>query len=770
MALVGLGFMVLSVLATHVQAQNIDMNNCMTSGVVHTFEMTEGELFPGATISVVNATATVFWQFDFPSPGGADNDVVTSNGVTVTIPVTAGDAEGTPVANTETVDITSAGAHTEGEFNFQITVANNDGSSTCQQEYQIKIFSVPLDIALLLDHSGSMNTTISGSTTRWTALRDAIGNFFLFYEGILDERPSDRVAITYFDSDLLPASTCCAALTPVATGIGTTIVNELNSLNASDPPSGSTGMGNGFKNAAGKLSTTTNARTIFVFTDGRQNVPLPSVNTNGLGFSDGSAWIAGGSPGDMKIFAIGIDSPNGNYRTTLEGLANNNRGSLNFTSNGAAFNFITGNTDGDLSSGFTNAFVDALAEFSPQLVARSDHNLLQGQTATLESFPLNNRVNKLLVQISVDRKMETPELAQLLARIRVAKDGTDVTGQAQTSFVGNYTNTIQLTFTFDTSISGSGDLTSGGDWTVALLDVSNLRQSYARVTVIAEDHRLDFTHDLGNSAPLVNEPLNPKVTLAWRGTPITDANVRAVLGIPGTDLGALLSEGQNVDPQSGVDAPLPGTQKYNNLFANDPAFRDALARASNVLQLNHTGNGEYTATFNGNDKAGIGQVIYLISGSHPEAGDYQRFATESFNTNFADVDLPASNVVVQSATANSLIFLITPVTSYGVKIGPAMSTSFAVSNPAVTLDVEDLQNGTYRVSATGPVSSPMDLTILDKDVYSGPLDQISSEKSFLDRICDFLTALGLPCSVFWIILLIILLAVAYIIRRRSQNP
>lgn len=744
------------------KAQNIDMNNCMTMGIVHTFELTEGQAFTTETISVVNATATVFWQFDFPAPISPDGDVVESNGVTVTIPVTAGDPEGTPVSNAEQVEVSSAGAHTAGEFNFQVTVANNDGALSCQQEYRVKVFPPPLDLALVLDHSGSMNTVVSGSTTRWIALRDALSEFFLTYESLLDEHPNDQVTITYFDSDLLPVSACCSGLTPVVAGIGTTITNELSDLNNStdptDNPGGSTGMGNGLKDAAGKLTNTANARTIFVFTDGRQNVPLPTVNGDGVSFSDGSAWVGGNTAGDVKIFTVGIDDPDGDYAPTLQAMANNNRGTFNSTIDGTG-----------LGGAFTDTFVDILSEFSPQFVAVSKITIPQGVN-TLESFPLNNRINKLLVRLKVDRKMETPQLAQLIGRIRVAKDGTDVTGRATPRFIGNFTNTVQLAFDFDLSIgNGNGDLRSGGNWTVGLLDVSDLRLSEAEISIIAEDHHLDFSHELGNNAPLVDDPLQPEVTLAWEGEPVTDANVRAIIGVPGTDWGELLSGGDPVDAVGGVDAPLPGSQKFNHLYETDPAFRDALARLDNVVQLNHAGDGIYTAPFNGNDKAGIGNIIYLVSGSHPDAGDYQRFATESFYTSFEDVDLAASNIVIQSSIPNGLVFQITPVTSSGVLVGPAMSSVFAVDNPNVTLDVLDLQNGTYRVTANGPVSSPVELTILDKEVYSGPLDQISSDKSFLEQICDFLSSIGLPCSAFWIILVIILLIIGYLIWRRMQS-
>src|SRR5690606_7016050 len=115
--------------------------------------------------------------------------------------------------------------------------------------------------------------------------------------------------------------------------------------------------------------------------------------------------------------------PGGPDLTTLQNLANANRG-----------NYV-GTDDGSLDAAFTNQLVNALDSLSPQLIAQSSTDISSGTGPfNLQSFPLNKHVSKLILKISVDRKFEVPQLLQLFSRIIVEKDGENVTGRIRPSW------------------------------------------------------------------------------------------------------------------------------------------------------------------------------------------------------------------------------------------------------------------------------------------------------------------------------------------------
>lgn len=721
----------------------------------HTFQLQMGSPFSD-NFGVSNATGNVFWEF-FSTPFGAtSSDGFQANfsihGVTITLP--AG-SPGTAVSNAATVSI-SGTPTTSGSFSFTVTVS--DGTNTRNREYELLI-DRPLDLVMVFDRSGSMSTNTGAGVTRWQALRSAASNFANIYQAL--NRTNDRFSITYFESDLVPTSACCAGMTAVTNTIGTSISNDLNA----QTPAGSTGMGAGLKDAQGKLADASRSRSILLFTDGEQNVPPPSVNNNGMGYSDGTSIPGGSSEGGIKIFTIGVGNPSGGYLTTLQNLASNNRGNCYITEDGSTFNFSGGK---DMATAFlSNGLVNMLAEFSPQLIVQKDNVTSGAAPHNLAAFPLNKRVDKLLLQIAFDKNFEIPQLAQVLARISVQKNGVNVIAKAKPSWAGNYTNTILLTFDFVNPPSGSGPpISPEGDWTVALGDVANFKINSCRVSALADDHRLNYTFGHNPTAPLVNSTLKPSVTLDWLGYPITDATVEAIILRPGDDLGDLLANNPlHVDVSGSEDAGSPGSQKFDQLWATDQSFRDALQLQENVVPLAHTADGKYEGSFAGLNVAGIYQIVYRITGEKPETGKFQRLIMESFYTGFAGVDLALS--AISSHIADGVLTLnITPTTPYGKKVGPAMGSVFTVDNPAVQItNVIDNQDGSYTLTFSGDLSQPVSLQLMGQEIYKGKITRIGKGDSIIDKVKGWLESLGLPEWTVWILLLLILLLLIWIIRK-----
>jgi Uncharacterized protein containing a von Willebrand factor type A (vWA) domain len=708
----------------------------------------------GATIGVSTAAATVVWDFA-AVPGGAtiNADNFVYNGVTVRLPANAGDnvssasnvtLEGHPTATTS--------------FTFTLIVADaNNLATTATGTFEVFI-ERNVDVVMVLDRSGSMSLAL-GAGTRWSALRQSVQNFMLAYETL---RPQDRTSISYFDTDLNPLSTCCGALipnTPSNPALSARIASELNEV--TNQPQGLTAMGMGLQNATTKLTDADRSRNILLITDGEQNVP-PMVNANGQGYNDGT-----NIPDGIRIATIGIGNPSPQFNTILQNLASNSDGSYNTTIDGNAFVFQGGNSFGDLSSGFGNNFMTMLQDNSPQIIDKTSTAIPANNTpVTLQEFPLNKAVNKLLLEFVVPRSFEVPQLAQLLSRIRVTKDGTPVTQFARPVFSGNYTNTILLLFDFRNPRTSS-TLKPEGKWSIAISD-SILNLGFCKLTSIADDHRLHMKRTWGNKNPKVKDDFPLTVNMDWLGYPVKDAKVEVLFEVPGTDWGKALAEAPNVKLSDSADAGAPGVQKFNQLWATDSNFRKALEATGNLVTLTHTGNGKYEGAFKNLPVAGVYRLIYRISGKDSAAGEFQRFISESFYTSFSNVDLTKSNVttVIQDGR---LVMNLKPFTTYGVPIGPAAGTAFSVTNPAIRIaNVVDHQDGSYTITFEGNINDTTSIQILGQTVHTGKLQDAGKGGSVIDRLNDWLRDHGIPVWLFWLVLLLLLILILWFIFRKKN--
>lgn len=699
----------------------------------------------GTVFGVMNATGNVFWEFASTPPGamGVTPTTFTLNGITVTIPNTSGGAVSS--ALTATIQGTPT---VSGSFSFTVTVSDeSDPAARTRNREYVLIVSPDADIVMVMDRSGSMGINTSTGNTRWQALKDAAANFLLILSN--SGRTSDRLGLSYFHNSVTQPSAANFPTPLIA--VDNTIATKVNADLNTQSPSGGTAMGAGMKDGKSKLTDVSRARFLILFTDGEQNI-APLVNGNGQGYSDGTplntTYPAG--PGSVKVFTIGISNPNGPDLNTLQNLAGNNRG-----------NYV-GTDDGSLDEAFTDQLTNALRSFSPQLISRTSTNLSPVEAlTTLQSFPLNKNVSRLLLNIKADRKFEVPQLLQFASSISIEKDGTPIQGGVVPSWVGNYSNTILLTIPFNTTSTGSSAATTPeGDWTIKIGNTGQLDINKVTVTSIADDHRLEFDYSYGTSSPRVYTSLNPSVTLTWLREPITDATVRAIILRPGEDLGDILSKNPlTVKVSTDQDAPSAGVQKYNQLYATDSSFRNSLAYNENVITLNHTTDGKYENTFNGLTVSGNYQIVYQISGNNAKMGSYKRFATESIFTSFNGIDLVASNVSV-NVLDNSLVMTLKPVATNGKLIGPAYGKGFTVDNPNVKIDtIEDHQDGSYTITFAGNTDEAVSFELMGQEIYHGELAEIGQSDSIIDKIQDWLESLGLPRWTLWLILLLLLILI-----------
>lgn len=722
---------------------------------------------PELTIGPSGTGGIVLWEFASAFPGGASplpgGDGFIKDGVTVQLPA----AENVPISDLEKVTV--SGTPTEaGAWFFTLRVTDQASGQNGTRVFEVHV-NQALDLVLVLDRSGSMLSPTSGNAgapSRWNALKEAVGNFANLYQQVTVNTGSiNRLGIVYFATTPTPVSGCCGALKVVDNTLASSVGTDIDGVDKTPVPAGMTAMGAGLKAATTLLSDNTKARSILVFTDGEQN-QNPKVNADGTGYNDGTTIPGGVGTGGVKIATIGIGSPSAPFHATLLGLATSNRGSYNTTLDGNTFEFKGGLTDGDLSTGFTVQFVQMLSQFSPQIVTTAFKALPATGAVPVETFPLNKKVDKLLLEFRVGRKLEIPQLLQVYKGIRIEKDGADVKKYAQPSWVGNYTNTILLTIDFNRPPEGSSKLDPAGSWSVQAAD-SGMNLRTVNLNVLADDHRVHMNRTLGNVKPKVNDKLPITFTLDKLQLPVIDADVKCIVLRPGEDLGDVLARSdKNVKPD-GTDSASAGVQKYNKLWETDSSFRALFKPVENVVQLTHTSGGKYEGTFDGLSVAGVYKLVYLVKVKNDDIGEYQRTFMESVYVTFSGVDLSKSDVTTVMQNGQ-LVMTFRPITSYGKYIGPAMGPGFAVSNPDIKIaGVEDHQDGRYTITFTGAVDQPTKLTIVGQEIYSGKLENAGKSDSFIDRITKWLESIGLPAWTIWLILLFILFLLWLAFRKKK---
>ncbi|MCB0572790.1 MAG: VWA domain-containing protein [Phaeodactylibacter sp.] len=682
---------------------------------------------------------------------------------------------GPDINNTDLVlnaDGTVSGAPSSADDNpndYDIRVTVTDGATNVTKDFTLTISERrAADVVLVLDRSGSMgwSTNVTPpAATRWDALKNAVNSYMNKLADPAIRTNGDRVGLTYFHSGVLQpdATRFPTPLIPLDNAAPGTVSTELNSQS----PGGATAMGPGLSDGLGKLSDPDHIQTVLLFTDGEQNV-APQVNSNGrqIGAADIlSSYPA--QPGTKQIFTVGIGSPAGLDHTTLLNLAGEHRGSYLITSNGNSFNSSGGTLIGNIDAVFNQAFIDMLHDYSPQNINFSSGELSTGNSVvTLAQFPVNEGVSGPMIELIFNRKFEIPSLIQLLSRFVVQKDGANVMQFAQPRFVGNYTNSVILSFNF-----ASSGQSPQGMWTVQFAQSDQFYKGSYTMSVIVNDHSLDYTASSSPRIPSVGDDIGFDVNMSYGGDPITDATVRAIVFKPGDDLGDLLARNDLVvDVNSDPDAGSPGMQKYQSLLESDPNFVAQLLPDEQSITLSHQGNGQYTGTFGQVDLSGIYQILYIMEGTSPGGGTILRIHTESKYVTFGEIDA-AQSVLSYTFDAGANVTTITmrPITVYGKFVGPANGNAITWdSEDSQLLDVQDNQDGSYTIRVQGAPSVKGSLSILGKPVFEGKISSVDclGAGNIIQRIKCWLISLGLPGWLIWVILALILLLIGLLLRRR----
>ncbi len=634
------------------------------------------------------------------------------------------------------------GAHPAGLYYFDLAARSLLG--TCYRAYSLNINEPPFDIGFVLDRSNSMNQPAypddPSSLRRWEALRTAIRESMTLTSFINDliEIPApegSRLGLTIFGDGVLDES--FATPQPID-GLLFDLVESAIEPSPTSPTGHYTRMGPGLQDAEGKLNDCSRARLIILFTDGEQNpVGDPNLVADGTSYMNGdpiNATCPASNPANnpIEIVSVGILQPSSTYADLLQALASSNGDNAAiFTTTGLDFSFQDG-TDVDFSTALTQAIIQALSGSSPQIVAQYQDIL--DREITLAPFSLNQNVGQLILKLTFEQELDRQDLEELLANVRLFKDGDDVTNYFQPTVVGDTARTIWLRSRFESpplAPSSLPSLVSEGSYEVRLSPSSNVVNALSfRLVSIADDSSLDMSWSVTPDAPRTSQTFSPTVQLSWLGQPISNANVEALILRPGDDLGDLLAKTPGrVDPCLAClqDAGSAGYQKYLDLLRNDPDFVNRLKPNEPKITFNYQGDGVYSTAYNPGDISGVYQVLYRVIAEDPSFGTIQREAIQSVYVRFGEIDLAASSETTV-VDGNKILVYWRPVTIDGRLIGPGQGSAISIDGIDV-VDIEDNQDGSYILTLSGDPDTPISVKVLGEEIYQGQADQFGpSEK------------------------------------------
>ncbi|MCG8329383.1 MAG: VWA domain-containing protein [Chitinophagales bacterium] len=629
---------------------------------------------------------------------------------------------------------------TSGDYSIDISYEDPGGSRLDPISFilPVEASGIPdvspciYDFAVILDRSGSMNTSVNATQSRWELVEDVVPNFINTL--ITAIRPSNdgiEWSIITFGGN-----------TATVDASGTGLLPALPAATVS----GNTPMGGGIQQAIMSAFDDLEEpghdknRVIILLTDGHQNrnpmvqVADPDGNrsngvetreVNDVGVPAGILGAGSGfgtlpidlntSPLDeIQIYSIGIGAAAG---TAVAG-------ELSLLSDENGYQGAE-TADAVLEDFFDTTIPDAMEDSSPRIVDLRRGNAVKGQAST-ESFQINDKVNSITLKVTASSGLAR-------ASTRLLKDGNPVDMPP----VIASDNMILYDINFPNTLPGLSS--SQAIWSIQFTPHDNV--AYRSVAIVDEEHidyKLDFQ---GQSYFYAGDDLPVRLMLTYLDQPLNDdVQVKATLLRPGEDLGDLIANTEV--PADLIQLREPnmaiGLAKYDYLLS-DPEFRARLVSQTRTIDLISAGEGLFEGSFPSNNQTGNYRVIVEINGTHPEVGIFEGWDAKTAFFDFArpsDIELNAQMVRVsnpENSKQSQYQLTITPTNAFGKKLGPGQlhrilvdfnpkkkistTTSTSEVSPVDVISITDNLDGSYSYTFV-PVhhdNPTIDVYIIDKE-------------------------------------------------------
>ena len=536
----------------------------------------------------------------------------------------------------------------------------------------------PWDTVLVLDYSGSMasNATIGGTTQpKIEFLKEAVDTYLKVWKDYA--QCSDNAGVVEFRSHAGVVS----GLQPI---LSANVVGNMLAGIHSTVPSGCTAMGAGIATALDMLEQSQDRRFSIVFTDGMQNRnPLVYIYEDPMGCLERHIDNIGPSDYPPPLTSLcGPDGGQSNYQGQLPVNLDDPQLMTNIHTIGVGilpdYEYILGSVSAATTGAWRTAteiwptlkefFIETLVEQyrggSLQIVAKRQGEVTPEAPAATEGFLLNRSVKKMTAVLSwLDEG--TP------LRMRLLKDGREIdigrftadepTYQRCTLRFPHYQRSTryvlrgiqerlglmkpvfagqQLAKVFSAQTSALVD--PDGGWEIVVEPVYPDPQGSVpyHLMVLADDNRIEYSVERLIESYYAGETITLQVTIGGAKRPVKNVyGVKAVVHKPKAPIEDYLKEfADRVKPPEKKEEAHDVDERGYLLdqLLNDPSFLREIEPVREEIDLSRKrtrvmdGVHVFREAIKDTAVPGIYRVDYVIRGSGPETGVFERTETRTY--------------------------------------------------------------------------------------------------------------------------------------------
>ncbi|NTX01785.1 vWA domain-containing protein [Myxococcus sp. CA040A] len=587
---------------------------------------------------------------------------------------------------------------------------------------------IPMDVALVLDRSGSMLSTTPGdpaNVEKWLALQSAAEQFIHFWEveGLdpLSQTGGtglgkDRLALVYFESDSEPTQfngKLFVERAPALMDGGHPWEQAVSHVNA-NVTAGTTAMGGGIRDAlTAWQADMVNDLTLVVMTDGMQNVnPMVKDGTGG----DTGFKVLEVAPGAAErltrhcvpMLTVAVASGAVPYADLMNAISQQTAGQSHLT------------TSSGTTTAFAQQLVTALKGNTLSTLLQSSTTLPSGTNTASRSVDVDGTVQSLYVNLGW---FTTSPRGQPVTLKVTAPDGSNPKPVAVKTGRSHVLNRYDF--------PKAGPV---GKWQLTVNRIPGTASPAIpyQLGAYVQEKSLDFQLSLDRLRHSAGQPLNVVAQVSFDGKPLENLNngeLTVLVETPNGALGTLMHEtrGEGRGEQS-PDPVSPYQGKLDTLM-KDPEFLKKMGTTvgKDELVLKETAPGIYKLEFKDTQTPGTYRFHFQLLMKGPSGEPLRR--TEIVETQ-VDV-LPSgskTDVQVTRVDTGSYVLVLTPRDALGNYVGPGFEDRVVVQingkgrqAPATTPKLD----GTYEVRLSGIAEGTEIIVLVNgTPVAKGPVTKL----------------------------------------------
>jgi uncharacterized protein YegL len=598
---------------------------------------------------------------------------------------------------------------------------NNDGTDVTFSQIASRH---PYDIIMVLDKSGSMNTTVKDepSVKRIDLLNTSASAFIDDFEmagapppGISSE-PKDRIAILSYNQNV----------TPEARGTW----HERNSWSGIAPmltAGGSTAMGDGLTEAFKfwENSDSQNDLAIILMTDGKQNTGcLVEDNSEDLKtFCDATQDNNRVAIAAMNalVQTVVIGAPGSPHTELLNEIARET-GAAAFAIFGSDPDDMSVDENFDGTTSMPDSFVNGMLDI---LKGNTLSNLYQRPGAITSAQPeqaTTHAIDSTIRRVIAVLNWRGRSHAVYLDMENQNGDPIKPTEEREHEFYRIYA--------FDV---GEGAVATPGNWRAVVKNrrdtMPDAGQDYS-LTIQAVEGVLDYQIWFDKATTTTGAPIGINLSVGLNGKPTSNVEAEVLVARPGEGYGTFMHENDTLPPDPGED----------DVRGNDPQplFADKeqlLMEKGNLLEtvkpqlagrgrsMDAQGDGFFRLVYTETEKPGLYRFLIRLTVNYENAS-LRRVEEHQIMVHILEIDYANSTFQL-----NNGILVFTPRDRFGNYLGPGYENRLRIMAGEQSLDKNDNRaRGIYTIDTRNFASTELVISFGPRVIVRGTPDAIASGK------------------------------------------